>query len=234
MQERAVRKNGTRLATRAEEIQEVTMEELRYMVEVPGGGKISDDLLKKENQVWLAEFDRRYKGASVEDVGSHPKFLPPINPSRFTFRDMLISRCAGDHNVTLPYTIIDNSSSSSSSTWSSSEDSGEAAIREQHDGITSDIQPPSFRATQRHVVRTFGGVHGEDEKEEKEDPRDVRWRRKMREAEKDEFPGGLFDGKWADEQSNEIKSSSTSTSEFEGEEVLLSDTTADPEEMYPY
>jgi hypothetical protein len=90
------------------------------------------------------------------------------------------------------------------------------------------------QATQRHVVRTFGGVHAEveDDGELKEDPKEVRWRRKERESRKGEFPEQLFDGKWEDERSD-IPTSQTRTSEFEGEEVLYTDTSADLEEMYP-
>ena len=149
MQARAARKNGTRWATREDEIEPLTMEELRSMVEVPGGGKLSDDLHKKEHQKWLAEFDKRWQGAQVEDVGTHPKYLPPCNPNRFTFRDMIISRSLGDHNVSIPYKIFPESSSSSSST-SSSADSQE--LRERQDaealeGVAMDDEDraPSFQ-----------------------------------------------------------------------------------------
>ena len=37
----------------------------RYMVEVPGVGKVSDDLHKPQNKEWLSELDRRWAGMCV-------------------------------------------------------------------------------------------------------------------------------------------------------------------------
>jgi len=37
----------------------------RYMVEVPGVGKVSDDLHLPQNKEWLAELDRRWAGMCV-------------------------------------------------------------------------------------------------------------------------------------------------------------------------
>ena len=51
---------GVRWATRSAEIGALSLEELRYMVQVPGEGKLRDDLDKPEHQKWLAEFDARY------------------------------------------------------------------------------------------------------------------------------------------------------------------------------
>ena len=51
---------GVRWATRSAEIDALSLEELRYMVQVPGEGKLRDDLDKPEYQKWLAEFDARY------------------------------------------------------------------------------------------------------------------------------------------------------------------------------
>ena len=52
--------------------------------------------------------------------------------------------------------------------------------------------------------------------------------------EKYDLAGSLFDGKWEDEKSDVWPETSTRTSEFEGEEELVTDTSADLEDMYPY
>ena len=56
---------------------------------------------------------------------------------------------------------------------------------------------PSARATQRHVVRTFGGVHGDDADDDScpESRRTKRFFKRLNRAEDAEYPPSIFRGR---------------------------------------